>query len=127
MALRITAPDLQLVCPSVHELRLTKAYRMPSPDSAVTVTATIGIYTMIHAGDPSLLALCRYRWIGFHWQSLEYWGGMCYFVGVIGYNMASIVSIIYDCIYVNLTLYVRLPLQTFLAPLISSCAEACLS
>lgn len=33
-------------------------------------------------------------------------GAMCYFVGVIGYNMSSVVSIIYDCKYVNLTLYV---------------------
>lgn len=47
----------------------------------------------------------RYRWFGIWWWSLEWWGAMCYFVGVIGYNMSSVVSIIYDCKYVNLTLY----------------------
>ncbi|KAK9790137.1 hypothetical protein WJX73_005894 [Symbiochloris irregularis] len=47
----------------------------------------------------------RYRWIGIYWWSLEWWGGMCYFIGVIGYNTASIVSIIAECTYVNADLY----------------------
>ena len=35
---------------------------------------------------------------------------MCYFWAVIGYNLSSVASIMYDCLYINPVLYVRLQL-----------------
>ncbi|KAK9818817.1 hypothetical protein WJX74_005260 [Apatococcus lobatus] len=47
----------------------------------------------------------RYRWVGLWWWSPEWWGAMCYFWAVIGYNLSSVASIIYDCRYINPVLY----------------------
>ncbi|KAK9863525.1 hypothetical protein WJX84_001657 [Apatococcus fuscideae] len=47
----------------------------------------------------------RYRWVGFWWWSLEWWGAMCYFWAVIGYNLSSVAAIIDDCTYINAVLY----------------------
>ena len=51
----------------------------------------------------------RYRWFAFHWRSLEWWGGMCYTIGVVGYNIAAISAVIYDCKMdqISLNTYVR--------------------
>lgn len=49
------------------------------------------------------------------------WGAMCYFIGVIGYNLASIVSVIYDCEDVNLDLYVSVITQSWAKLMQPSC------
>ena len=54
------------------------------------------------------MGLTRYRWFGFHWRSLEWWGGVCYAGGVLGYNTSSVTDIIHDCTYVNPTVLVSL-------------------
>ena len=59
------------------------------------------------AGSKHEPACClRYRYFAFYWWSLEWWGGMCYAVGVVGYNLAAISAMIYDCKTIDADTYV---------------------
>ena len=62
----------------------------------------------MHTRLPDITA-CRYRYVAFYWWSLEWWGGMCYAIGVVGYNMAAFTAVIYDCHPFGADAYVGLP------------------
>jgi hypothetical protein len=61
----------------------------------------------------------RYRWVGFEARRLEFWGALCYLVGVALFFVGLVALIINDCpghLLPTLT-YVRPPASRSLASL----------
>ena len=85
-----------------------KLGRAPRCDTLLSATLSQPFVSpQMQADKP--LSCRRYRYIAFHWWSLEWWGAMNYTIGVVGYNIAAITAVIYDCHEFGANAYVSGP------------------